>query len=422
MSKRFLSFAAVAVPTLTLTFGVALADKRAVGYDEIELEPASRSSRIGYGAPITQPAVEPDAASAEDIAKARDRGIAWLKQVQRPDGGWGAGDWQVDAAAAQSDVATTSLVVLAMLRDAGGTDKHDESIAQAVRYVAKVIDESPEGSAKLNGPEGTQPQYKLGQHVDTHLAAMMLGEIEGHFDGKLAKTVAGAHDKVLVKVQLAQNADGSFDSNGWAPVLSTSIAQSSLERAVELGKDVDEEVLAANDRYQQQLVRGDGSFDTSAGAGVDLYAAASSLKGNRDAKKRATSAPAKTKAEEAEQAAMSRVSGDAGAAIFSGYGSVGGEEMLSYMMISDTLAEDGGDEFVRWNGRVGAHLVAAQNTDGSWAGHHCITSRTFTTAGALMALGAEDWSKVRAARVTGTSSDAMHADAGTFAPDHNTTK
>ncbi|MCP4867900.1 MAG: terpene cyclase/mutase family protein [Proteobacteria bacterium] len=407
MSMPSFRLVAAAAAALTLSVGAAHASKR--------------GPMVDYESP--SPITQPDAAqvTATQVIASRAEGIAWLKQVQRPDGGWGAGDWSTDGAQAQSDVATTSLTVLAMLRDARGTDKHDESISKAVGYVARIIEESPIDSAKLNGPEGTQPQYKLGQLVDTHMAAMMLGEIEGHFDGKMAKTVAAAHDKVLIKVQMAQNSDGSFDSNGWAPVLSTSIAASSLERAIELGKDVDGEVIAKNDQYQRDLVSEDGAFDTSAGAGVDLYAAATSLKGNRDARKRATDGPARQQAERSEEAAKSRITGDSSGALFSGFGSVGGEEMLSYMMISDTLAEDGGEDFGTWNNRVGQWLVASQNSDGSWAGHHCITSRTFTTAGALMALGAEDWAQVRAARVTGTSPDSMHADAR-FAPDVETAK
>jgi hypothetical protein len=31
-------------------------------------------------------------------------------------------------------------------------------------------------------------------------------------------------------------------------------------------------------------------------------------------------------------------------------------------------------------------IVGVQNSDGSWTGHHCITSRTFCTAAAILVL------------------------------------
>ena len=34
-------------------------------------------------------------------------------------------------------------------------------------------------------------------------------------------------------------------------------------------------------------------------------------------------------------------------------------------------------------------VTKAQNKDGSWAGHHCITGRTFCTATALLTLMAD---------------------------------
>ena len=412
MAIRFFQTAALVAATSTLCLSVAFAGgRRSVPYE----------GSIGIEGPQDGGQVTGTPVSPEQVLAARERGAGWLKDIQRDDGGWGAGDWSTDSTQAPADVATTSLVVLALLRDARGGDVHDQAILKGVEYVVRVIEKSPIDTARLDGPEGTQPQYKLGQLVDTHLAAMMLGEVAGHFDDKTDRMVDSAHDKVLIKVQMAQNDDGSFDGNGWAPVLSTSIAQSSIERALELGKEVDDEVLDKNDRYQAGLVSKDGQFDTGAGAGVDLYAAASSLKGNRDAGRRSTSEPARQQAAEAETAAKARIVGDSSGALFNGFGSVGGEEMLSYMMISDTLADEGGDDWQTWDGRVGSWLVAAQNTDGSWAGHHCITSRTFTTAAAMMALGSGDWAQVRASRVTGGDAPAMHAES-VFAPDHGTTK
>ena len=204
---------------------------------------------------------------------------------------------------------------------------------------------------------------------------------------KLYAATQLAYDKVLTKVVAAQRADGSFDANGWAPVLSSSVAARSLYEARARGKEqVSEDVLARNEQYTQGLVdTATGSFDSSAGAGVDLYAAASSLSGNREAAKAAK--PGERAAARAAADKTAEVVRQQTARMIQGFGSVGGEEMLSYMMISDTLAEEGGDDWKHWRDEIGSHLSATQNADGSWSGHHCITSTPFVTAAAVMTLG-----------------------------------
>jgi hypothetical protein len=88
-----------------------------------------------------------------------------------------------------------------------------------------------------------------------------------------------------------------------------------------------------------------------------------------------------------QAAAASKVAGDQGT-LMAGFGSIGGEEMLSYMMISDALSAGGGEDWVAWQAKIGPYLGGIQNADGSWSGHHCITSAPFTTAAAVMTLGA----------------------------------
>lgn len=327
-----------------------------------------------------------DTASGDSV-KARRNGVTWLVKHQKTDGGWSSGAHGTNGAEADSDVATTAFAVLALMRDANGSSAHRDAITKGTMFVVQAVETAPKGP-RLNTPEGTQIQYKLGQLVDTHMAAMMLGEVAGKLDRNTDRRVQSALDTVIAKVAQAQNADGSFDGNGWAPVLSTSIAAQSLTRAVELGRDVDTDVLEKADRYQADMA-GAGGFDASAGAGVPLYAVASALRGNSNTQKRAgkaaPSAGEYKRAEEAEDRAKQAVASDSGT-LMAGFGSIGGEEMLSYMMISDTLAEDGGKDWKTWEGRVGDFLVGQQNADGSWTGHHCITSQAFTTAGGVMTL------------------------------------
>ena len=65
---------------------------------------------------------------------------------------------------------------------------------------------------------------------------------------------------------------------------------------------------------------------------------------------------------------------------------MGGEEFISYMNLSDSLARIGGEPWVKWNTNIKERLVKLQNQDGSWAGHHCITGRVACTSAAIMTL------------------------------------
>jgi hypothetical protein len=72
-----------------------------------------------------------------------------------------------------------------------------------------------------------------------------------------------------------------------------------------------------------------------------------------------------------------------------GFGCNGGEEFLSYYQISQTLVTDKSKEWPEWRNKMAANLGRVQNPDGSWMGQHCITSRTFCTAAALLVLTAD---------------------------------
>lgn len=72
-----------------------------------------------------------------------------------------------------------------------------------------------------------------------------------------------------------------------------------------------------------------------------------------------------------------------------GFGSNGGEEFLSFLNISEMLLVKADKEWADWDGKMRESLPKAQDGDGSWSGHHCITGKTFCTAGALLVLMAD---------------------------------
>jgi hypothetical protein len=72
--------------------------------------------------------------------------------------------------------------------------------------------------------------------------------------------------------------------------------------------------------------------------------------------------------------------------LLKGFGNNGGEEFLSYLMTSESLVIAGGDKFHQWNDKMEGRLSKVQNSDGSWSGHHCITSPVFCTAAVVQCL------------------------------------
>src|SRR5262249_58860078 len=109
----------------------------------------------------------------------------------------------------------------------------------------------------------------------------------------------------------------------------------------------------------------------SASAGVDLYQSAQALEQlSRTAKSREKN--------KTEIAAISAKLSDA--KFVEGFGSIGGEEFYSYLNISDSLKRTGGKEWSDWHSKITQKILKLQNTDGTWAGHHCITGRVAVTS------------------------------------------
>src|SRR2546427_100991 len=69
-----------------------------------------------------------------------------------------------------------------------------------------------------------------------------------------------------------------------------------------------------------------------------------------------------------------------------GFGTYGGEEHVSYMLVAEAKATAPADEFAAWNKQMRARLAQIQREDGTWRGDHCITSTTFCTAASLITL------------------------------------
>ena len=354
------------------------------------------------------------------------KAMEWLAKAQHESGGWGAGSHAKqnirNPAAVKTDPATTAFAAMALLR-AGHTPtsgKYKDHVARATMYLVKVVEAAPEKGPRITDVRGTQPQAKMGQLVDTSMTLHLLARVLTVLDKKheLYARVDKALDKCIQKVQGSQAKDGSWSTGGgWAPVLQSSIGCSALELARAAGKKVDDRILKQAREYQQGNVTVDGKVKAEAkraGAGVDLYVFVGSVRGAAGQARAALDVFAEAKdegrirkdAELSEKTLIAAGLPKASAAqyfrawkqttaqvdrlsdeqLLKGFGNNGGEEFLSYLMTSESLVILGGEKWTKWNSSMHRRLARIQNNDGSWSGHHCITSPVFCTAAVVQTL------------------------------------
>ncbi|NBC10484.1 MAG: hypothetical protein GVY24_01950 [Planctomycetes bacterium] len=411
-------------------------------------EEAAATTTVEAAAPAIKwaPAVEPKPLS-DHVTK----GLAWLVEQQNDDGGWGQGEESshmghgMDEVKDVSNVADTAMATLALIR-AGSTPSegpHKQHILSAIEFVCNQVEAADDTSLWVTDVRGTRVQSKIGQYVDTFLAANLLSEVKDQMpDAAGNQRVFAALEKVLDKIEKNQKDDGGWDNQGWAGGLGGAMGQKALANAKRVGMEVDDEALdKAQEQAQRESKTGeDGRFAASGkSAGIELYSAATSVGGLADASKAnqvrrqeaaqqaeaaqeenarlATALPNATEPEERERiekqieinetkiaeagerlADYDKADEDLDAAkeallkrmddeqFVAGFGNNGGEEFLSYLQIGEALVVDGGEQFAEWDKKMTRNLNNVQNNDGSWSGHHCITGRTFCTSAALLVL------------------------------------
>ncbi|MDX1439608.1 MAG: hypothetical protein R3284_06880 [Rubricoccaceae bacterium] len=409
--KRLLDIAALAtVPlgVLALTFSLLVST------------PSTSGGTTGDSIiqlPIDLVGLDPD--DVKPLPDYLHRSLDWLAEAQFENGGWGAGQHTRqgidDPHAVQIDPATTAFAALALLRSGSTPDSgpYADNVSRALNYLVDLVEEAPENGPRITSIEGTQPQVKLGRNVDASMVSQFFSAILPELDGRIKRRTEAALDKCLLKIQRGQAADGSFSDGGWAGVLQSAMANNALEAGQRIGREIDEDVLERSRDYQESNVQfrpgsSGAAMDASAGAGVALYAASSSQRATaaqaREAEAtvgedspvtvEALQTAGKTREEAEElydayrrnQATNDMLEDDA---IWTGFGNNGGEEFLSYMMTSESKVMSGGEAWDRWHARLVNLFGSIQNQNGSWSGHHCITSPVFCTAAVILALTAD---------------------------------
>ncbi|MEJ7639094.1 MAG: hypothetical protein WKF75_14260 [Singulisphaera sp.] len=231
------------------------------------------------------------------------KGLDWLVEHQLPGGGWGQGEesqqMRGNRQGSESlrdtpDVADTCIAALALLRS-GSTPRegpYRDAIVKAVGYVRSQVETSDPESLAVTRVQGTRVQQKLGPNIDTFLASMLLAEVKGRMpDEEGEKAVDLALHKVLGKIERHQKQDGSFEGQGWAPILAQAMCGKGINRSRQVGARVSDVTLAraeAGAKLAFQSTSGSmpGRSASASGmpgmgmmgaAGVELYSRAASV-------------------------------------------------------------------------------------------------------------------------------------------------
>ncbi len=359
----------------------------------------------------------------EKVQVSVDRGLSWIATAQNKNGGWGAGSHSrqdvLDPHAVEADPATTAMVSMALLRSGTTLSKGEYSmqLRKGLNYLLQAIENTPSDSYNITQQTGTQIQIKLGANIDVILAAQFLSNVLDYVDhdAALKERVQKNLNACVAKIQRAQDGNGNVVGAGWAGVLQSSFAANALESAQTKGADVNEDALnrmrvAQKNNYDAKT----GDVKTDMGAGVMLYSVSGSARASAKEARRveeevskakrdgrlAQSAPASAenlkkigfnKDDAMKYSTAYEVYNSAKVAaqrqdVMDGFGSNGGEEFLSYLQTGESMVIGKDTSWKEWYDNISGRMLNIQNNDGSWNGHHCITSPVFCTATSLLIL------------------------------------
>ena len=359
----------------------------------------------------------------ENVQRAVDQGLSWIVEAQQANGGWGAGSHQrqqiTNPHAVETDPATTAMVAMAMLRSGTTLTKgqYADNLAKALEHLLNAVETAPQQSVNITNQTGTQIQTKLGNNIDVILTSQFLSNILPHLknDPQMRNRVKKCQDICVSKIQRAQDTNGSIAGSGWAGVLQSSFATNALEAAEANGTEVDKKALEKARAFQKNNYNTKtGDVNTDLGAGIVLYSVTGSVRASAKEARKVEEEVAKAKREgklsqsaapsaenlqkigfekddalqyatayEVYQSAKVEAQRED---VMNGFGNNGGEEFLSYLQTGESMIINKDATWQQWYDNMSGRLLKIQNNNGSWQGHHCITSPVFCTATCLLIL------------------------------------
>lgn len=300
--------------------------------------------------------------------RATRRGVEFLLKTMHRDGGCGVDIGQ------PPDIGCTATVGLSFLAQ-GNTPvegTRSRQVRQIVSYLLRCVENMP--SDDITSATQTQLQNKIGRHAHSFFAALFLSQVLG--EGEDPELVRPPLKKLVETIVRMQSADGDWGQTSWAPVLGTVMGWLSLRAAdfagIKVGNSPERTADHLIKDMQQQLANRGGSWMHT------LYKNATGIRVLFE-----MGLEHEAISEQAFKDVLQLVSTDNTA-----FSQAGGEEYLAFHLITETMLQKGGQDWKTWYPVVRDKIVGVQNSDGSWTGHHCITSRTFCTACATLVLTA----------------------------------
>lgn len=327
------------------------------------------------------------AAGSHDVTepsrRAADRALQWLLRAQNRDGSWG-----LDRGTPPEPSCTVMAALALMSAGHTGRGGPDPDCVRAVRRAVEYI--LQQGRRAPNGVWGGQVtlvQGKLGQHIHTFFATVLLSQILGMQGPWVQRDeVQELRDLISVftdRIARTQEADGSWHKEMFGSLKATCMAWLALRAAHSSGLNVQAATVEKTIRFiKKQFNPQTRLFDRFTGQGnyQAIYATASCLRvlyamGEGDS----------PEAVAATEAFLNFVkTGQMGAVFLT----VEGEDYLSAALVSQALLPEDGKRWKAWFPWIREQLLKRQNADGSWTTTACISGKTFATAGALLTLQA----------------------------------
>lgn len=305
-----------------------------------------------------------------ECRRAIDGGIRWLISVMKSDGSVGPDVNQ------PPDLACTSIVGLALLAE-GNTPRGGPHCSELRRVLHAVLDMLERRPTYLALEEQTLVQRKIGSHAELFVAALFLSQVYGEAPDDQAD-IRRALESLVVAISEAQRVDGTWGEDSWAPVLGTVLGWESLRAASSCGLRIEASARLAGEALHKQL---GNQREDPRGWMHNFYKTAASIRvlyslGYRD----------DPVFRESVEQILHFAKSDSRPFV-----AAGGEEYLAFFFVTECLLMEPDKAWRAWYPLVSENIVRVQNSDGSWSGHHCITSRTFCTAAALLTLQARNF-------------------------------